>query len=118
MKFWKRKNKQQEQKKNENIKVDFIEYDKQRKEEMLKKNHIELEIIVTKDDMPYVQIRNNKISDLEVAKLLVSMELAKDDLCKRCPSAIFKAQIIKSKTEIFKWNAPIKGDEDNAKRKL
>ncbi len=117
MKFWKRK-KKQEKINNENIKIDFLEYDKQRKEEMLKQNHIELNIIINQNDMPYVQIRNNKISDWEIAKLLVSMELAKEDLCNRCPSAVLKASLIKSKIETFKWNAPIKGDEDNAKRKL
>lgn len=89
----------------------IIEFDKQRREEMLNNQHIQVEIVVSPKEEPYIQIKHTKISDDEIARMLVALDIVKDDLATRCPSALVKAHYIKheSKTlEIYK-----KGDDNS-----
>lgn len=90
---------------------DFLEFDKQRRKEMLSKQHIQVEIVVSPNEEPYIQVKHTKISDDEIARMLVALDIVKDDLTTRCPSALVKAHYIKheSKTlEIYK-----KGDDNS-----
>lgn len=95
---------------------DFLEFDKQRREELLKKKNIKIEIIVAQDEEPYIQVKNSSVLDSEVARMLIAIDVVKDDLINRCPTAIMKAHFIKHSTASIE--IPIKGDDDNAKRKL
>lgn len=102
---------------NEVVGFNFLEFDKQRREELLKKKNIKIEIIVSKDEEPYIQVKNSNVPDSEVARMLVAIDIVKDDLINRCPTAIMKAHFIKH--SIASIEIPIKGDDDNnAKRKL
>ena len=56
--FWKKK--QENDNKSEITGVDFLEFDRQRREELLKKNYIKVEIIIANNEMPYIQIRNKR----------------------------------------------------------
>lgn len=101
---------------NEVVGFNFLEFDKQRREELLKKKNIKIEIIVAKDEEPYIQVKNSNVPDSEVARMLVAIDIVKDDLINRCPTSIMKAHFIKH--SIASIEIPIKGDDDNAKRKL
>lgn len=115
-----RKSKYDDNRSNNGAKIigfNFVEFDKQRRKEMLKKQHIQIEIVVTPNEEPYIQVKHTKISDDEIARMLVVLDIVKDDLATRCPSALLKAHFIKHETktmEIYK-----KGDDDsNAKGKV
>ena len=44
----------------------ILEFDKQRREDMLKNQHIQVEIVISPKEEPYIQVKHTKISEIRL----------------------------------------------------